>query len=172
VGLTCRHQLLRPRVPLLSLSREPVLPGAEPLPPHPFSLSLSAPWAFPVSSALLAPAVDQRARTRARRRDPRPRRSAHTPAPFEPPPMPALTPPPHFTQSHPRSRSAHVARPRGRPAPASPTIYFAGDRAKPLRAPPRGETPVPVPSFPNCALWSANFGFAGVRPWRSAAPTR
>jgi hypothetical protein len=45
-------------------------------------LSLSAPCAFPVSSALPALAVDQRARTRARRWDPRPRRSAQAPSPF------------------------------------------------------------------------------------------
>jgi hypothetical protein len=84
--------------------------------------SLSAPWAFPVSSALPASAMDQRARTHAHRRDPRPRRSAHAPAPFEPPPVPALTPPPHFTQSRPGSRSTHAARPRRRPAPAFPAI--------------------------------------------------
>jgi hypothetical protein len=77
VGLTCRCQLLRSRAPLLCLSHELVLPGAEPLPPHPFSLSLSVPWAFPVNFAIPAPAVDQRVRTRARRRDPRPRRFAH-----------------------------------------------------------------------------------------------
>jgi hypothetical protein len=40
VGPTCRRQLLRPRVPLPSLSCGPVLPGAEPLPARPFSLSL------------------------------------------------------------------------------------------------------------------------------------
>jgi hypothetical protein len=59
--------------------------------------SLSALWAFPVNSALPTPAVDQRACTRARHQDPQPHRSAHAPAPFEPPPVPALTPPPHFT---------------------------------------------------------------------------
>jgi hypothetical protein len=51
VGPTCRRQLLRPHVPLPSLSRGPVLLGAEPLPAPPFSLSLYAPWALLVSSA-------------------------------------------------------------------------------------------------------------------------
>jgi hypothetical protein len=121
VGPTCRRQLFSPpRAPLPSPSRGAALPDAEPLPRAPFSLS--APWAFPVNSAVPAPAVDQRARTRVSRRDPRPRRSAHAPAPFEPPPVPPLTPLPHFTQSRPRSRSAHAARPRRRPAPASPAI--------------------------------------------------
>jgi hypothetical protein len=45
-------------------------------------LSLSAPWACAVSFALPAPAVDHRARTRARRRDPRPRRPPTRPCPF------------------------------------------------------------------------------------------
>jgi hypothetical protein len=67
--------------PLPSLPRGPAIPDAEPLPHAPF-LSLSAPWASPVSSALPAPAVDQSARTRACRRYPRPHHSAHAPALF------------------------------------------------------------------------------------------
>jgi hypothetical protein len=51
-------------------------------------------------------------------------------------------------------------------------IQLAGDRSKPPRAPPRGETPVPVPNFPYCALCSANFTLAGARPRRSAVLTR
>jgi hypothetical protein len=56
-----------------------------------------------------------------------PRSSATTPAHapqlrFLAPPAPMLTPPPHFAQPRPLSRSAHAARPRQRPAPASPTI--------------------------------------------------
>jgi hypothetical protein len=47
-------------------------------------------------------------------------------------------------------------------------IQLAGDRSKPPRAPPGGETPVPVPNFPYCALCSTNFAFAGARPRRSA----
>jgi hypothetical protein len=33
----------------------------------------------------------------------------------------------------------------------------------------QGETPVPVPNFPYCALCSSNFAFAGARPRRSTA---
>jgi hypothetical protein len=70
-----------PRAPLPSLPQGPSSPVTEPLPRTPL-ISLSTPWASPVSFALPAPAVDQRARTRARRRDPQPRRSTHAPAPF------------------------------------------------------------------------------------------
>jgi hypothetical protein len=51
-------------------------------------------------------------------------------------------------------------------------IQLAGDRFKPPRAPPRGETPVPVPNFPYCALCSANFAFADARPRRTAMLVR
>jgi hypothetical protein len=55
--------------------------SAEPLPPRvPFTLS--APWTCLISSAFLAPIVDQRVRTRARRRVSRPRRPPTRPAPF------------------------------------------------------------------------------------------
>jgi hypothetical protein len=47
-------------------------------------------------------------------------------------------------------------------------IELAGHRSKPPRALLRGETPVPMPNFPYCALCSANFDFAGARPRRSA----
>jgi hypothetical protein len=91
---------------------------------------------------------------------------------FKAPPVPRAHPLPHFAQLHPLSRSAHVASHRRRPAPAFPAIRLAGDRSKPPRAPPRGETPVPAPNFPYCALCSANFAFAGARPRRSAVLAR
>jgi hypothetical protein len=70
VGPLCEAPSRYPRAPVLSLS-----------------LSLSAPWACAISSALPTPAVDQRARTCARRRNPRPRRPPHAPPPlFEPRP--------------------------------------------------------------------------------------
>jgi hypothetical protein len=90
-------------------------------PTRPFSLS--APWTLPVISALPVPAVDQRVRTRARRRISRPRRPPHAPSSLlRAPPEPALALPPHFTQHRPLSRSALAARRRRRPTPAFPTI--------------------------------------------------
>jgi hypothetical protein len=86
--------------------------------------------------------------------------------------VPRTHPSPHFAHSHPLSRSALAASRRRRPALAFATIQLAGVRAKPPRAPPRGETPVPVPNFPYCALCSSNFAFAGARPRRSAALAR
>jgi hypothetical protein len=53
-----------------------------------------------------------------------------------------------------------------------PAIQLARDRAKPPRALPRGETPVPMPNFPYCAMCSSNFAFAGARPRRSAVLAR
>jgi hypothetical protein len=81
-------------------------------------------------------------------------------------------PSPHFAQLHPLLRSTHIASRRWRPAPLFPAIQLAGDRSKPPRAPPRGETTVPVPNFPYCALCSANFAFVGAQPRRSAVPAR
>jgi hypothetical protein len=130
--------------------------------------SLSAPWANPVSSAFSA-----------RRRGPAhahsrtsPGFSAMTPA-HAPnslliaPLVPRAHPSPHFTHPRPLSRSALVARCRRRPALTFPTVQLNGDRAKPPRAPPRGEIPVPVPNFPYCALCSTNFAFVGARPRQS-----
>jgi hypothetical protein len=140
--------------------------------PHSPVLPLSTPWACTVSFALSAPVVDQHTRTRARRQNPRPRRPPTCPSSlFEPRSHPHSSPP-QFAQPYPLSCSTHAAGPSRRPAPASPAISLAGDHAKPPRAPPQGKTPVPMLSFPNFALLSANFGFARVRPWRSAAPTR
>jgi hypothetical protein len=87
-------------------------------------------------------------------------------------PMPRTRPLPHFVQLCPLSCSTLAASRRRRPAPAFPTIQLAGDRAKPPRAPPRGETLVSVPNFPYSALCSANFAFAGARPRRSAVLAR
>jgi hypothetical protein len=76
----------------LSLSRGPGSQVPNRCPPHaPFSLS--TPWACLVRSAFLTPAVDQRVRTRARRRVSRPRRPPTRLAPFlEPRQCPAHTP--------------------------------------------------------------------------------
>jgi hypothetical protein len=82
------------------------------------------------------------------------------------PQVPHAYPSPHFAQLHPLSCSAHAASRRRRPAPAFPAILLAGDRSKPPRAQPRGETPLPVPNFPYCALCSVNFTFAGARSWQ------
>jgi hypothetical protein len=121
VGPSCRRRFLRPRAPLLSLRCGPVLPVVESLPRAPV-LSLAASWASPVSSALLAPVVDQRARTRSRRRNPRPRRPPTRPRSLLSPARARTHSPPHFMQLRSRSRSTHAIRPRRRPAPASPDI--------------------------------------------------
>jgi hypothetical protein len=134
--------------------------------------SLSAPWACPVSSAPSALAVVRRVCTRARRRISRPRRLPTRPAPFIEPRQCPAHPSPHFVQLRPLSHSAHAASRRRRPAPAFPAIPLTGDRSKPPRALPRGETSVLVPNFPYCALCSANFTFAGARPRRSAVLAR
>jgi hypothetical protein len=98
---------------------------------------------------------------------------AHAPSSlFRAPPVPHAHPSPHFARLHPLSRSAHAASRRRRPAPAFPVIQLAGDRPKPPQAPPRSETPVPMPNFPYCTLCSSNFAFAGARPRRSAALVR
>jgi hypothetical protein len=86
--------------------------------------------------------------------------------------VPRAHPSPHFAQLHPLSCSTHAASRRRRPAPAFPAIQLAGDRPKPHQAPPRGDTPDPVPNFPYCALCSANFAFAGACPWRSTVLAR
>jgi hypothetical protein len=94
---------------------------------------------------------------------------AHAPSSLlRAPPVPHAQPSPHFAQLHPLSRSAHVASRHRRPAPAFLAIQLTGDRSKPPQALPRGETPIPVPNVPYCALCSANFTFTGARPRRSA----
>jgi hypothetical protein len=142
---------LRPFALSLSVSRARFA-SAELLPSCvPFSLS--TPWAYPVSSAFPAPVVDRRVRTHTRSRVSRPRRPPTRPAPlFRAPPVPRAHPSPHFARLHPLSRSAHAASRRRRPTPAFSAIQLAGDRSKPPGAPPRGETPVPVPNFLYCTL--------------------
>jgi hypothetical protein len=82
---------------------------------------------------------------------------AHTPSSLlRAPPVPCARPPPHFAQLRPLSRSAHAASSRRRPTPTFPTIQLAGDRVKPPRAPPRGETPAPVLVLPYSRLLLAN----------------
>jgi hypothetical protein len=92
------------------------------------------------------------------------------PAPFLAPPAPTLAPLSNFAQPCPLSSSTHAVRPRRRPGPAVPVIQSTGSHARPPQAPPRGETPVPMLGFPNCASLLANFGFTGGWPWRPAAP--
>jgi hypothetical protein len=97
---------------------------------------------------------------------------AHAPSSLlRAPTVPRAHPSPHFAQLHPLSRSAHAVSRRQRPTLAFSAIQLAGDRFKRPQAPPRGETPVPVPNFPCCALCSANFTFAGAWPRRSAVLT-
>jgi hypothetical protein len=81
VGPICRRKYSSLRAPSLSLSRGPRSPVVEPLPRVPLS-SLSAPWAYPLSSVPSALVVDRRVRTRACCRISRPRRPPMRPAPF------------------------------------------------------------------------------------------
>jgi hypothetical protein len=164
----CQHQFPLPARALLSLSRGPGSPVVEPL-PRASLFSLSVTWASPVSSALSARHSGQ-AHAHSRTS---PGFSATTPTLASSslliaPHVPRAHPSSHFAQLHPLSRSAHAASRRRRPAPAFPAIQLAGDRSKPPRAPPRGETPVPVPNFPYCAICSANLTLAGVWSRRSA----
>jgi hypothetical protein len=129
VGPSYRCQFLCPRAPLLSLLCGPVLLVVEPL-PRALALSLAVPWASPVSSALPALAVDQRARTR---RNPRPQRLPTRPSSlFEP--RPRLHSLPHLISCSPA------------PARALPT---SSDLAGDLRPPPRSSSsPEATPSDP------------------------
>jgi hypothetical protein len=153
----------------LSLSRGPISPAVAPRTPF-FSLcAVGLPCQFRPLYARSGPA---RAHSRTS-----PDFSATTPAHapsslLRAPPVPRAHPSPHFAQLHPLSRSAHAATRRRRPSPTFPAIQLAGGRSKPPRASPRGETPVPVPNFPYCALCSANFTFAGARQRRSAVLAR
>jgi hypothetical protein len=163
---TCQRQFSSPTRSLpLSLSRGLGLSVAELLPRAPLSslCAMGLPCQFRPLRARRGPA---RAHSRMS-----PDFSATTPAHapsslLRAPLVPRAHPSPHFAQLHPLSRSAHTASYRQRPAPAFPAIQIAGDRSKPPRAPPRGETHVPVPNFPYCALCLANF--AGAWPRWSA----
>jgi hypothetical protein len=98
---------------------------------------------------------------------------AHAPSSLlRAPSVPHARPSPHFARLHPLSRCTHAVSRHRRRAPVFPAIQLAGNRSKPPQAPPRGETPVPMPNFPYCALCSANSAFAGARPWRSAMLAR
>jgi hypothetical protein len=151
----------------LSLSRGPGLPIAESLPRAPFS-SLCA----MDPTCQFRPLYARRGPARAHSRtspDFSGTTLAHAPSSLlRALPLPRAHPSPHFAQLRPLSRSAHTASRSRRPAPAFPAIQLAEDRSKPPRALPRGETLVPVPNFPYCALCSAKFSFAGARPRRSA----
>jgi hypothetical protein len=171
VGPACRCQLLHPLALPLSLFRGPGSPAAEPFPARPFYClySVDLPCEFRLPHARRGPA-------RAHKRT-SPGFSATTPAHapsslLRALPVPRAHPSPHFAQLHPLSRSALAASRHRRPAPVFPAIQLAGDRAQPPRAPPRGETLVPVPNFPYCALCSSNFAFVGARPRRSTVLTR
>jgi hypothetical protein len=171
VGPTCRCQF-SPGAPFLSLclagpGRQ--LPSRCPACPLFFLCAVGLPYQ-------LRPPHARRGPTRAHSR-PSPgfsaTTSAHAPSSLlRAPLVPHARPSTHFAQLHPLSRSAHAASHHQRPAPAFPTVQAARDRARPPRAPPRVETPVPVPNFPYCALCSANFDLAGARPRRTAVLAR
>jgi hypothetical protein len=172
VGPTCRRLLLHPLALPLSLGfTGPVRQPPSRCPACPlFSLCVvGLPCQFRLPRARRGPA---RAHSRTSPGFSATTR-AHVPSTlFRAPPMPRAHPSPHFAQVHPLSRSALAASYRRRPAPSFPTIQLAGDRFKPPRAPPRGETPVPMPNFLYCALCSSNFAFAGARPRRSVVLAR
>jgi hypothetical protein len=144
----------------------------EPLPARPCPLSLCAvgqPCQLRLPRARRGPA---RAHSRTT-----PGFSATTPAHspsslFRASPVPRAHPSPHFAKLHPLSRSALVASRRRRPTPAFPATQLIGDHPRPHRAPPRGETPVPLPNFLYCALRSFNFAFTSARPRRSTVLAR
>jgi hypothetical protein len=73
-GANLSAPVVSPSVPLFLLYLAgPRCQALSHCPVRPFSLSLSASWTLPVNSALPASAVDRRVRTRARRRNSRPR---------------------------------------------------------------------------------------------------
>jgi hypothetical protein len=167
VGPTCRLQFPSPARSLsLSVSRARIASRRAVAPRTPFfSLCIvGLPCQFRVPRA-------RRGMARAHSRT-SPDFSATTPAQapsslLRAPPVPHARLSPHFAYPRPLSRSALAASRCRRPALAFSTIQLAGDRTKPPRAPPRGETPLPVLNFPGFALCLANFGIAGARPRRS-----
>jgi hypothetical protein len=164
VGPTCRRQFLHPRAsPLCLVGLVRQLLSRCPEPPFPLSLCAVDP------SCQICPPRARRGSMSAHSRtspDFSATTSAHAPSSLIR--APHLPPLPHFAQLCPLSHSALAARRHWRPAPAFPTIQLAGDRAKPPRAPPRGETPLLVLNFPSFALCLANFSITGARPRRSA----
>jgi hypothetical protein len=163
VDPTCRRQFLHPFTPSLSVSRARFASHRAIASRSPFlslrrGLALSdppssrPPWTSACALVHVAVFLGHDAR-------PRTQLSSYRALP-----VPRAHPSPHFTHPRPLSRSALAAKRRRRPVPTFPAIQLAGDRAKPSRAPPRGETPVPMPNFLYCALCSSNFAFAGARP--------
>jgi hypothetical protein len=172
VDPTCRHQLLRPLVLPLSLYFAGPLRQCRAVAPARPLFSLCA--VGPPCQIRLPRARRGLARSHSRTS---PGFSATTPghAPNSlliAPPVPRTRPSAHFTHPRPLSRSALAARRRWRPTLTFPTVQLARDRTKPSRALPQGETSVPVPNFPYCALCSSNFAFAGARPRRSTVLAR
>jgi hypothetical protein len=171
VGPIYRRQLLHPLSPSLSLSRGPASPVAESLPrASPFlslrhgpSLSVPPSSRPPWTSACTLTHV-----TGFLGHD-----AAHVPSfLFRALPAPHTHPSPHFAQLRPLPRSAHATSHHRRPTLVFLAIELAGDRPKPPRAPPQGETPVPVPKFLYYTICSSNFAFASARPRRSAVLAR
>jgi hypothetical protein len=164
VGPICRHQFPSPALSL-SLSRVRIA-SRRAVAPHALFFSLCTvglPCQFCPLRARRGPA-HAHSRTSS---DFSATTPAHAPnSLLRAPPVPRAHPSPHFAQLHPLSRSAHAASRRRRPALAFLAIQLTGDCPKPHRAPPRGETLVPMPNFPYCALCLANFAFAGARPLR------
>jgi hypothetical protein len=170
-GRSVGASFLHPRAPSLSVSRAQIASRRAVAPRAPF-LSLCAvglPCQFRPLHARRGPA----------RAHPRTSPDFSTTTPAHAPssllraqPVPRAHPSPQFAHPHPLSRSVLAARRRQRPTPVFPAIQLAGDRSKPPRAPPRGETPVPMPNFPYCALCSANFTFVSARPRRTAVLAR
>jgi hypothetical protein len=161
---------LHPRAPSLSVSRDRFASCRAVSRAPPFSLF--APWACFVSFAFPALAVDRRVRTRARRRISRPRRPPTCPAPFLEPRQCPVHAPHLISHSFTLSRAlptppaaAGDPRPRSRPSSSTETAPSLPE----LR--PKVRHPSPCPIF-HCALCSANFTFAGARPWRSAVLAR
>jgi hypothetical protein len=164
VDLTCRRQLLHPLALSLSLSlcfAGPVCERRAVVPTRPlFSICVVDPpcqICLPRAHRGLASAHSRKS----------PGFSATMPAHvpnsfFRALPVPRTRPSPHFAHPRPLSCSALAARRRRRPEPVFSTIQLTGYRPKPPRAPPRGETLVPVPNFPYCVMCSSNFAFASV----------
>jgi hypothetical protein len=171
VGSICRRQFPSPPRPSLSVSRARIASRRAIAPRTPFfSLyAVGLPCQFRPLRARRGPA---RAHSRTSS-DFSATMPAHVPSSLlRAPPVLSARPSPHFAHPCPLSRSVLAARRRQRPAPTFPANQLARDRSKPSQAPPRGETPVPVPNFLDCALCSANFIFASARPRRSTVLAR
>jgi hypothetical protein len=171
MGPACRRQFSSPRAPSLSVSRARSASRRAVAPHTPFSslCAVDPTCQFRPFRARHGPA---RAHSRTSS-DFSATTPTHAPsclhrASLVPRTHPSL----HFMQLHPLSRSAHATSRCRRPTPAFPAIQLTGDCSKPPRAPLQGDTPVPVPNFPYCALCSANFAFASARPRRSAVLAR